>query len=284
MLKRFLYIILVSPVFLGTIANAESMEFSIDEQNKNLLYFNGDITQAAAVAFKEYLKRGIDTVVVNSVGGDGVAGLMIAKEFRKKNITLIVDKYCFSSCANYLFVGAKKKSLRPDAVLGFHGGLTGSGLPTLPSADFPLLSKRERAIFQKQMYGFYHDESAFFHGIGFDPGLFKTSSDLTKLAVASQTIQVTVEGKVSEFTFEQKAQAEELIARLKSEHKSYSYNATSSMASPTKMYFPSRETLIRHGVTNIEEYDYPANIDKLKTIETKLSELKSRGLELVGDF
>lgn len=264
-------------------ARAESLSFVVDDDNKNILHFDGDITPTAALAIKDYLNRGIDTVIINSGGGDGAAGLEIGMAFRQHHVTLIVDQYCFSSCANYLFVGADRKILQSGAALGFHGGLTGGAAPKLLASDFPLMSPRELAAVRKMTNALYRKESRFFRRIGFNPALLKISGERTRLAAKSHTIEVWSEGRKREFSVDQQQQVRQLFAQLTAENKNYTYTISSGDESPSKFYFPQLSTLLQYGVSGVVEYHYPANSGELKAIEKKLADAKSAALELVVD-
>ncbi|GGC72701.1 hypothetical protein [Undibacterium terreum] len=254
------------------------------DEDRSTLHFNGDITRTNFLAMKSYLDHGISTVIVNSGGGDGEAGLAIGKEFRKRKITLIVEKYCLSSCANYLFLGAAKKILQPGAILGFHGGLTGGSAPTLQAADYPLLSESELATVRQQLLSLYKKETVFFHSIGFNPALLRISLDRTKLPQKNHSIQIVSEGKLSQFTLDQQDKAKEFMETLKAENKSYTYDVTSGDESPSKFYFPSKATMQQYGVSGILKYQYPANKGELETMAKNLADANSAELELVGDF
>lgn len=283
------FLFLLSLIFLLILSSfrfssAESTEFRLDAKNKNVLHFQGAITPATATEMTAYLDGGIDTVIVTSGGGDGAAGLSIGKTFRQRHITVIVEKYCFSSCANYLFIGAVKKRLEPGAILGFHGGLTGSNPPQLNAADYPLSSTAELNSVRQQLRMLYAEEAAFFNSIGFDPALLKRSMGLTKLATSSHTIEVEVDGGVTQFPLDQQDQARNFIAKLDAEHKSYNYRVASGDESPSKFYFPSLATMQHYGVDGILSYPYPADAQQMEVMRSNLSKIASAELELVGDF
>jgi hypothetical protein len=282
-IKRFSTCALLSICGVGS-SYADTTQFQHDSKSKNVLHFYGDITPATAKEMAAYLDEGIDTVIVTSGGGDGAAGLSIGKGFRQRHITVIVEKYCFSSCANYLFIGAVKKRLEPGAILGFHGGLTGSTPPQLNAADYPLLSTAELNSVQQQLQTLYAEETTFFNSIGFDPALFKRSMALTKLSAPSHTIEVEVDGGVTQFPFDQQDQAKHFIAKLNADHKSYNYRVNSGDESPSKFYFPSLATMRHHGVDGILSYPYPDNVQEMEAMRSSLSIIESAELELVGDL
>ena len=84
----------------------------------SVLRFTGGIDKESEKVILQHLRSGVNTLIVNSEGGDVGSGQAIAFEIIKQKVNVIVDKYCFSACANYLFLAAKEKSLMPGAVFG----------------------------------------------------------------------------------------------------------------------------------------------------------------------
>ena len=68
-----------------------------------------------------------DRLFMNSVGGDVEAGLAIARSVLKNDMDVVVDGICLSSCANYLFLAGRTKTVLPLALVGFHGGPSAEG-------------------------------------------------------------------------------------------------------------------------------------------------------------
>ncbi len=60
------------------------------------------------------------TPVVTSSGGETVAGLTAANLLISSGARIIVEDYCFSSCASYVLVGASHVEFRENAMVGFH--------------------------------------------------------------------------------------------------------------------------------------------------------------------
>ena len=63
----------------------------------------------------------IDTLVINSRGGETSAGRSIGLWVHEHDVTVVVDIVCFSSCANYIFTAAPRKIIRSGAIVGWHG-------------------------------------------------------------------------------------------------------------------------------------------------------------------
>lgn len=61
-------------------------------------------------------------IVAKSEGGDVRVALAIGEMISGSEISLIVDGYCLSSCANYILPAAKYKYILNDAIVGWHGG------------------------------------------------------------------------------------------------------------------------------------------------------------------
>lgn len=86
------------------------------------IYLIGAITPALARDFKEATEHGplIDTVIVDSQGGDMSSAPDIANLIYRRKLNIVVDGRCFSACANYLFPAGHWKSLRGQSFLGIH--------------------------------------------------------------------------------------------------------------------------------------------------------------------
>lgn len=89
--------------------------------------FFGSTTEANAASFTQAIAESDSTkplvVVVRSAGGEVTAAMAMAEALVPRTTTVIVQRSCFSSCANYLFLAGDRRVVLPDAVLGYHGGL-----------------------------------------------------------------------------------------------------------------------------------------------------------------
>ena len=74
-------------------------------------------------SLKEAIEFGITTLQITSNGGDVEIAQDVAREIFTHEINVIADRYCLSSCANYVFLSAREKYLKNQSILGFHGGL-----------------------------------------------------------------------------------------------------------------------------------------------------------------
>lgn len=65
-------------------------------------------------------KRAINTLYVDSNGGDVSSALQLARLLRDENMRLVVAGRCFSACANYLFSAAPRKEVLSGSLVGIH--------------------------------------------------------------------------------------------------------------------------------------------------------------------
>lgn len=94
----------------------------------NTICFDGNLSTNSAEKLVQAIKS-LDpdksvTLIVRSIGGDAVASLSVGSLLASRNSTVFVDTLCASSCANYIFLMAKKRIIGPSAIVGFHGGLS----------------------------------------------------------------------------------------------------------------------------------------------------------------
>ena len=96
--------------------------------------FYGDVTPGAALALLALKLGQNSTLVVNSKGGDVNAALDIADYLSSSGVSVVVDGFCLSSCANYIFVAGRRKIGLQGSFVGFHGG---PAITTKPTYDGP---------------------------------------------------------------------------------------------------------------------------------------------------
>ena len=63
----------------------------------------------------------ITTLRINSGGGVTDEGIKLGAWMAERNIDVVVDQLCFSSCANYIFTAGKNKIIMADSIVGWHG-------------------------------------------------------------------------------------------------------------------------------------------------------------------
>jgi len=108
-------------------------------------------------------KTPIKTIIVNSNGGDVKGGMLLGRFIYKNKLNLIVNKNCFSSCANYLFTAAYIKDINKDSEVGWHGG------SMQPFWEFPKDTPEEqKQLFYQELKQLKQEEKNFFDLIHVD--------------------------------------------------------------------------------------------------------------------
>lgn len=247
-----------------------SATYEVDPGNKTLR-MTGEIIDEDAKRIEAYLHSGIETIIVRSGGGSVVGALEIAREMNKRKISLIVDKYCLSSCANYLFVAAYKKSLLPESVLGFHGGVYGE----VPIKESKTNKPKKGTM---SMKSFWKEDAKFFEKIGFNKDLLKRSYALTEPEVKTRTYEVSARGE--KFKFISENEMAKFLSELIQKKEKFGMSVTVNGSSETTAYFPDEKTLVKYGVKGIESYPYPKDKKEMESLAKTISD----DFQLIGDF
>lgn len=145
--------------------------------------FYGSTSDANSSAFVDAV-GGFDSdrplvVVVRSSGGEVIAALAMAEAMVERTTTVVVQRSCFSSCANYLFLAGDRRVVMPEALLGYHGGLYAPPEEywTQTRADFRTrMSDEEVEASMAASRSYIEDgltrQVAFLRSVGANPGFF----------------------------------------------------------------------------------------------------------------
>jgi len=105
----------------------DAEESTINLFNSHTIKFIGETSLENADLFEEALSKdpeAIDTLIINSSGGDVIGGMQIGRLVNKYGLSVIVPNFCASSCANYIVTASDNVTIRTGALLGWHGGAT----------------------------------------------------------------------------------------------------------------------------------------------------------------
>lgn len=91
------------------------------------LCFSGTITTESSAAFVEAVS-GFDpamplVVVLTSRGGEINAGMGMGEALVPRTTTVVAQRTCLSSCANYPFLAGDRRVIGAGALLAYHGGI-----------------------------------------------------------------------------------------------------------------------------------------------------------------
>jgi hypothetical protein len=218
------------------------------------VYVNGVIDEVAAQLLNAEFDNGARKLVIQSKGGDAAAALSVAENMLKYDVDIVVDKYCMSACANYLFLAGRQKSLQAGALLGYHGGLVGA-------------------------------DAAFYAAIGVDVDSIANNYNPATILKGLRPVDMTVNGQKYTHVFRDDASQAKFLMEIATEddladHRYVFDEWSNKPISSTATYFPSKATLAAHGVAGIVDYPYPRSQKDMD----KLGKSISAGLKLFGDY
>ena len=89
----------------------------------NAILYTGDINEKNTRTFAARLAANpdVDTLIVNSQGGDTDSGRQIGRLVFDRQLDVRVEGRCFSSCANYIFPAGRDKHIAAGSYVGWHG-------------------------------------------------------------------------------------------------------------------------------------------------------------------
>ena len=114
------------------------------------LKIQGEITFGFSNNFLQALKDhpGLKTIVLNSQGGHIYEARGAARSIQDNGLNTHASRECSSACT-LLFVAGRKRSLAPEAKIGFHQYALSFG-NSLPNLDLQKEQEKDRAFFQSQ--------------------------------------------------------------------------------------------------------------------------------------
>ncbi|MFY7863511.1 hypothetical protein [Roseateles sp.] len=92
------------------------------ERRGHVLGVAGPVSTKMLTALRMELARGgVSTLAIKSNGGDVEAGQAIGHLIHEARLVVIVDEYCISSCANYIFTAGSRRVIPDGAYVVWHG-------------------------------------------------------------------------------------------------------------------------------------------------------------------
>jgi hypothetical protein len=129
---------------LGGCVSTTSMRTTLDEARESVrcegnvvvsrdgarLAYRGDLTEQGMEVMKRLSEgRAISSLTVTSSGGEINVGMDFGDWVFDHGLSVIVEDYCLSSCANYIFTAAWQKVIAPGARVAWHGSARQKDLP-----------------------------------------------------------------------------------------------------------------------------------------------------------
>lgn len=93
-----------------------------DQVREGDVYYSGIINQENNQQFfKTMSARKPRRLLISSSGGEVAAGIALGYWVHENKLDVVVETFCLSSCANYVFTAGVNKVIRPGAVVAWHG-------------------------------------------------------------------------------------------------------------------------------------------------------------------
>lgn len=128
--------------------------------------------------FDSVRDRAIRRLLIDSPGGEVIAGIALGRWISRNAIDVVVEHQCLSSCANYVFPAGRRKIIGRNAVVAWHGNYhhlqaTGLWVDDIESRMARTGEDRDsaRARVERQMQDLVRREREFFRAIGVDQRL-----------------------------------------------------------------------------------------------------------------
>ncbi|MCF7518106.1 MULTISPECIES: hypothetical protein [unclassified Pseudoalteromonas] len=119
---RFL---LILSVLLVGCKTTQQRVAEISEVSPGTIYFQGETSKQNVEKFEQLLvtsSQQINTLIINSQGGDVMAGLHFGGLVHEYQLNVVVREFCASSCANYVLTASPHVFVEEQAVIGWRGG------------------------------------------------------------------------------------------------------------------------------------------------------------------
>jgi hypothetical protein len=162
------------------------------KRNGDTVIYRGRLTEEGLkVVRKAGLGPPVTTLLIDSSGGEIVVGMKFGVWVLERNLDIVVDRACLSSCANYVFTAARNKEIQPGAVVAWHGSAKQPGLlEQLHKAeekqiDAKGLSRRKRSkeigrarqAHIEYLTAAIQKQNAFFYRVGVDEYITRIGND-----------------------------------------------------------------------------------------------------------
>ncbi|WP_313171469.1 hypothetical protein [Massilia oculi] len=173
-MPRSRYACLIALTFCATAASAANDATRVFVENGELHYsgYLDDDANQRLFALYESLAIKPTVLAIESKGGIVDFGLDLGDWVYRKGLDVKVSSYCLSSCANYVFTAAPRKTVSNVAVIGFHGGISSTkfDLGGERQAAYDAMTSEQRDAFwaghRKEIQPLLQRETDFFKKIG----------------------------------------------------------------------------------------------------------------------
>lgn len=99
------------------------------ERTENMVIYRGRLTESGLTVLRATgADPQVTTLMIESTGGEIVVGMDFGNWVVDRELDVVIDHACLSSCANYVFTAGRRKEILPGAVVAWHGSAKQPGL------------------------------------------------------------------------------------------------------------------------------------------------------------
>jgi hypothetical protein len=152
-MKNLLIIVVLYFITVSFPAISESEAYRITG-SKGLFYYDGRINSKGVqelISTYTFKSNSKNWLKVRSAGGDVSSAIDLSFWIIDNNLNIVIEDYCLSSCANYIFTSANEKKILNSALIAFHGGISSAEFDMSSITEFSkAMEKKKRDLFLKE--------------------------------------------------------------------------------------------------------------------------------------
>lgn len=167
------------------------------------LCFQGKMTDASSAVFVDAIAQtSVEAplvIVVSSGGGEINAAMAMAEAIVPRQTTVVAERECLSSCANYMFLAGDRRVVAEGTLLAYHGGihrvpeshwvaLREEWSQTMNPTDLEASLTASRAYADASLTR----QDAFLRSVNVDPDLFEWMQSLNALTAEEKAVRCPV--------------------------------------------------------------------------------------------
>lgn len=172
-MRRTAFLALLSLLAMAPRAHAtETTQVYLDNGELNYVGYLDEDANKRLFALYEGLADKPTVLSIRSKGGEVNTGMALGRWVRELRLDIKVMEFCLSSCANYVFPAAQRKTVSNFALIGYHGGPSSGkvGFSASLQKMIEAMPPAERKAFVDDLYKDIHadgeKERAFLRSLG----------------------------------------------------------------------------------------------------------------------
>ncbi len=255
-----------------TAQSAQAQDFHIQRINPNVLAFRGNISEGSVLALQDQIDANTTSIYITSVDGDMIEAMRLGKLLRERNLELVIQSYCLSRCAQYVFTASPRKSLNKNALLGFtkikpidNADALREQFGKLDNSLLNLTELRTNTMSAEQLN---LTEWRYFKELNILPNVLSLFDQKLAEAIGSQknlTSKAVLEAPSSFSAVENIAVPNQIDRNIMRASRPRS-SGKAEIKAEQAVYFPSLSVLESVGIKGVQHYVYPQTVDELRDL------------------